>query len=208
MYAHLIPRPISGEYEEVAFNTNDSTVWVHFITDSGNEWVGAFGTNSNCFSQILEIDEKVFIVANGSGYLVNRNSQQLLYQHDDFYNIDSCLLTNSPDLILFSTYRYVGVIRQQEVKRIDIDYADGIILMDQWDNNAEGLVYQSNYGPYCHALNIDLESFDYNIDYSIKDDYYGYADKKELENTSILSTKQISETKEWLWTWFKRMIGI
>lgn len=84
--ADFIYKPISGQYPEKHFEverqdfTAHSWSWVRFTKSDETEWVASFqgGTNDKKLLAILRDTPFVFVVAEGQGYLVNAETEELI----------------------------------------------------------------------------------------------------------------------------------
>lgn len=180
MKTEIIRRPTSGEYEELCFNDTGSVLWVKFTTDDYLEWVAAFGLGENGITKVVEQGCFSLIVAQGQGYLVNRNSKQLILKEKEHPSIKSALATIDPDYIIYSTDVEIKVLKEGIIiKEIAPEWVDGIEILKQEGKELKGQIFEISPNEFWNGMTLNLETFDLTIDLDVKIDYWGILKDKQ-----------------------------
>lgn len=166
--------PISGEYPEKHFGqTFNSRLWVKFMDNNFQEWVGCFPRPYHTFDKVLtdNANETAFVVAGGQGYLVDITTKDLLHELDDIPALESIIHTTNPEYFLIGACYCIYIFDNKKlIKRFDPDFTvDGIFFTGQKDQKAIGHLYSYQFQ---QDLNVgfafDLITNEMTIDKKIK----------------------------------------
>jgi hypothetical protein len=136
--------PLSGEYPEQHFGNHfNSKLWVKFIDNQFDEWVGCFSKPYNSgLSVALTSRENTtgFVVAGGQGYLIDIQERTLIKELDDYPSIESAIATTKPDYFLASTFYSIYLLDNSGMlNEIRPDMIiDGIYFNEQLNNKVIG----------------------------------------------------------------------
>ncbi len=138
--------PPSGEFPEYHFGEHfDSWLWVKFMSNEGEEWVGCFAKGNDGVKSHVAYNSagsRVFVAAGGNGYLLDTLERKLILQTEEYPLIQSCIATQNPNYFIASTYFSFYVIREDDsLLEIRPEFmVDGIRIKEQVGNKVIGEV--------------------------------------------------------------------
>lgn len=160
MNAEFINKPISGKYPEKHFGSiSPHCLWVKFNDNIENEWVGSF--EIGCIKKVELIfqfqNNKVFIIANGDGYLIDVSLKKQINE-SAISHIESALFNKENDTIYFIDGYVINYIDSKgNVDVLFSDYNfDKIILKKIKENKLYGFYWHYQSSTDCFDFEIDL----------------------------------------------------
>ncbi len=150
-------------YNSIIINFNcsiDKGLIVSFENDLSNKWIGVFEKGGNNYNNIkLLSNDKVLIIANGQGYIVNPKTRTRTKLNSPCY-IDIFVKTN---FIILSSYTLIDIYNESElIKQIQIDDIDGIRLLKNTGSRLYGEFRQISSIDFNEWLQfeIDINTFE------------------------------------------------
>ena len=195
----LTKTPTSGDYPEKHFGHNfNSQIWVKFMDNNFQEWVGCFPRPYQTFDKVLtdNTNETAFIVSGGQGYLIDISTRELIHEMDDIPVLESVIHTTNPDYFLVGASYCIYIFDNKKlIKRYDPDFpVDGIYFTEQKDQNAIGHLYSYQYQQDLNVgFSFDLLTNEMTIDKNVKIRQLGpfefvtVTEKEVKENESFLT---------------------
>ncbi len=160
--------PISGELRERHFGKTDSSpLWIKFNSINSDNWIGSFasGTIGLRNRKINEIEKtsKIGLLTNGAFYLIDKDSQDLLFHLEEGHFIDFEIIPEF-DLIILATNWGINIIKgKKQIKEIRPDFIDGVRFKEKNDSSLFGEICEpSENGDYWTEFKIDLQTLKLN----------------------------------------------
>jgi hypothetical protein len=166
--------PTSGDYPEKHFGqTFNSRLWVKFMDNNFQEWVGCFPRPYQTFDKVLtdNANETAFIVAGGQGYLIDISTRELLHQMDDIPVLESVIHTTNPEYFLVGACYCIYIFDNRKlIKRYDPEFTvDGIYFTEQKGQIAIGNLYSYEYQQDLNVgFTFDLVTNEMSIDKNVE----------------------------------------
>ena len=196
MFAEFIYRPISGEYQEIHFgDTASDCAWVKFTTSTAEEWVGSFqrGWIANSrFIKLLGKHERAFIVVDGSAYLIDVATHQL---------VNNIEITDVRTAIVDEEQLKVYYSNGYDLRSIDMN-GDKACLLFEYNEFEEIELLRINddklYATY-HHYQSGNNKYELVIDLITNEIEDSFPNVNQLHSTEI--TPQVSNAKPWWRFW-------
>jgi len=102
--------PLSGAYKEVSFHTHVNCVWIRFVDDEDDEWVGVFGCSGHSTPRVTYDSQKqlALVVVSGAVYLVDVALRKEKWYKEETFGGDAVFIPNSGE-ILFTDYLKIQI---------------------------------------------------------------------------------------------------
>lgn len=153
MKAKFIYQPISGKYEEKTFDLNTfwkSPIWswAKFITNDGNEWVGAFRGEPIKIAIAEKINQVATLTSDGL-YILDIDKKEILF-YDQQTDLRKIAETPTKDKFIVADYYQIGIIDKNfKIEFLKLEYDIDNVKFGGYNGN---------------KLNISFEKMpDYNI---------------------------------------------
>jgi len=166
--------PSSGDYPEKHFGLDfNSCLWVKFMDNDFQEWVGCFSSNYRPFNKVLidNANKTAFVVAGGQGYLIDISTRELLDEIEGVPGIESIIYTTNPEYFLAGSCCCIYIFDNRKlIKRYDPDFTvDGIYFTEQNGQKAIGHLYSYKYQQDLNVgFSFDLVTNELTIDKNVK----------------------------------------
>jgi hypothetical protein len=191
--------PTSGDFPEKHFgHTFNSRLWVKFMDNNFQEWVGCFPRPYQTFDKVLtdNANETAFIVAGGKGYLIDISTKELVNEIEDIPVLESVIHTTNPEYFLVGACYCIYIIDNRKlIKRYDpVFTVDGIYFTEQKDQKAIGHLYSYQFQQDLNVgFSFDLLTNEMVIDQNVKIrqlgpfEYVKVTEKKTEEKESFFT---------------------
>ena len=167
--------PLSGDYPEKYFGQHfNSQLWVKFMDNNFQEWVG-------CFPQLYHLtlnkvltdnaNETAFVIAGGQGYLINIETRELLYETVDIPVLESAIHTENPEYFLVGACFCIHIFDNKSyLETYTPNFTvDGIYFTEQKGQKAIGHLYSYEYQQDLNVgFEFDIETKKMTIDKNVR----------------------------------------
>jgi len=166
--------PVSGDFQEIHFGkTFKSQLWIKFIDNNFQEWVGCFARSYQTWDKVLtdEANETAFIVAGGQCYLIDISTKELLHHLNEDSVIESVIQTTNPKRFLVSICNCIYIFDNKKlIKHYKPPFiVDGIYFTAQKEQKAIGHLYSyENEKDFFIGFSFDLITHEMTIDKNVK----------------------------------------
>jgi len=137
MIAEFIYQPTSGQFEEKSFDLetiwkSPEWCWVKFITDNGNEWVGAF-RGAPVKTAIAKEIRQVAILTSDCLYILDNEKKTVLFQETQTQYKDLIEIPTQ-DKFLVADYYHIGLLDKNfEFQYVDTEYSMDFIKFKNYN---------------------------------------------------------------------------